>query len=312
MLRLPSLVDSTRCASLETVRLQLPESWQRRLGPVTDFTKQLGREMNEDRVTDLAASTSFFTMLMLPAAVLAFVSSLGSLETFLGTGIAEDARSATLEWVSDTFGTESGPITNAVEGLFDQSNGGVATIGMLVALWALSRGFSGLVRALDQVYDIIDTRPWWLMRLTAVALGIGSIGVAGLASWLRYGLWPDLPDRWLIQQSIGPILLVMVVMWTATLFHVAPNHRTPWRYDLPGALLTSLSWLVLLMGFATYVQAMTSANGVLGVTGTLLVAATLLYLLNLTLLVGAEVNEIIASRAGVVQRPVTRHTPSQP
>jgi membrane protein len=279
---------------------------------VTDFTRQLGREMNEDRVTDLAASTSFFTMLMLPAAVLAFVSSLGSLETFLGTGIAEDARSAALEWVSDTFGTESGPVADAVGGLFDQSNGGVATIGMLVALWALSRGFSGLVRALDQVYDIIDTRPWWLVRVTAVALGVGSIAVAGLASWLRYGLWPDLPDRWLIQQSIGPILLVMVVTWTATLFHVAPNHRTPWRYDLPGALLTSLVWLILLVGFATYVQAMTSANGVLGVTGTLLVAATLLYLLNLTLLVGAEVNEIIANRAGVVQRPVTRRTRSQP
>jgi membrane protein len=279
---------------------------------VTDFTKQLGREMNEDRVTDLAASTSFFTMLMLPAAVLAFVSSLGSLETFLGTGIAEDARSAALEWVSDTFGTESGPIVNAVEGLFDQSNGGVATIGMLVALWALSRGFGALIRALDQVYDITDTRPWWLVRLTAVALGVGSIAVAGLASWLRYGLWPDLPDRWLIQQSIGPIMLVMVVIWTATLFHVAPNHRTPWRYDLPGAILTSLVWLMLLVGFASYVQAMTSANGVLGVTGTLLVAATLLYLLNLTLLVGAEINEIIANRAGVVQRPITRRTRSQP
>ncbi len=28
-------------------------------------------------------------------------------------------------------------------------------------------------------------------------------------------------------------------VWAATIFHVAPNHHTPWRYDLPGAALAA-------------------------------------------------------------------------
>ena len=130
--------------------------------------------------------------------------------------------------------------------------------------------------------------------------------MAGFAAWLRYALWPSLPDVWIVQSSLTPLLAAMFVVWAATLFHYAPNHRTPWKYDLPGALFTSLGWLVLVFGFAVYVRATASANGVLGLTGALLAAFTLVYLLALALLVGAEINEIIARRAGVVQQAESR------
>ena len=98
---------------------------------------------------------------------------------------------------------------------------------------------------------------------------------------------------------------MIFISWAATLFHFAPNHRTPWQYDLPGAALTAVSWLGLVFGFAVYVRAASGANGVLGVTGTALAAFTLVYLMNLALLIGAEINEIISRRAGVVQSAAT-------
>ncbi len=258
--------------------------------------------MAEDRLPDLAASVSFFTLLMLPAGVLAFVASLGSLERFAGTTSATDTRQSVLDWVADTFGDDAGPITTAVEELFDQSNAGVATISFVIALWALSRGFGGLIRALDEAYDIEERRRWWWLRVSALGMGLSTVALAGFASWLRYGLWPDLPSHWLIQQSIQPALLALMIAWASILFHFGPNHRTPWRYDVPGAVFTAITWLVLVFGFALYVRAASSTNGVLGVTGAALAAFTLVYLMSLTLLVGAEVNEILSRRAGVVQR----------
>ena len=269
---------------------------------------EIRREMDEDRVPDLAASTAFFALLMLPAGVLAFVASLGSLERIAGATVAEDTRTSVLEWTNETFGDDAGPITTAVEELFDQSNAGVATFSFLVALWALSRGFSGLIRALDEAYDIEERRRWWWLRLNALGLGVGTVAIAGLAAWIRYGLWPDFPDNWIVQRAVQPVLLVMLVVWAATLYHFAPNHRTPWRYDLVGAFISAVAWLTLMFGFALYVGAASSANGVLGVTGAALAAFTLIYLMSLVLLMGAEVNEIVARRAGVIQQAPSRPT----
>ena len=286
----------------QAVLERLPEPLRSLFLPLWDFVTELRKEMMEDRVPDLAASVSFFTLLMLPAGVLAFVASLGSLERFAGTSSAADTRQSVLDWVADTFGDDAGPITTAVQELFDQSNAGVATVSFAIALWALSRGFGGLFRALDEAYDIEERRRWWWLRISALGMGLSTVALAGLASWLRYGLWPDLPAHWLVQWSIQPALLAMMVAWASILYHFGPNHQTPWRYDLPGALFTAVTWLALVLGFALYVRAASSANGVLGVTGAALAAFTLVYLMSLALLVGAEINEIVSRRADVVQQ----------
>ena len=41
-------------------------------------------------------------------------------------------------------------------------------------------------------------------------------------------------------QSGGLLALAVLIVWAATLFHVGPHHRTPWRYDIPGAVFADL------------------------------------------------------------------------
>jgi membrane protein len=92
-------------------------------------------------------------------------------------------------------------------------------------------------------------------------------------------------------------------VWAATLFHVGPHHRTPWRFDLPGALFTAIGWLVVSVGFGYYVRIAASGNEIVGAAGTALLALTWLWLVCLVFLIGAELNEILAARAGVVSAP---------
>jgi len=253
-------------------------------------------ELSRDRISDLGASVAFFTMLTLPAVILALVASLGSLQPLIGADLAADARQATLDWTRDTFGEDAGPITTAVSELFDQSRVGVATIGFAVALFALSRGFGGLIRALDVAYSIAEGRRWWELRLTALGLGVGTVAIAGAALWVRYGLWPDLPDLWVVQGLRHPLLLGVLIAWAATLYHVGPNHRTPWRLDLPGAAMTAIGWLVLAAGFAGFTSVASGANGFLGLAGAALAVFTLAYSMSVVLLLGAKVNKWVAGR----------------
>src|SRR3546814_13856174 len=77
---------------------------------------------------------------------------------------------------------------------------------------------------------------------------------------------------------------------------LAPNHRTPWRADVPGALVTATLWALLSLGFRAYLALAPGANQVFGSLGGALIVLLWIYLLALGLLVGGAVNAILLKR----------------
>ena len=258
-------------------------------------------EYQRDGVGDLAASITFWTILSIPAAVLALVSALSSLESIVGTSISNDVQAEVEQWVTDTF-ANSETLENTVNDLFESSSRGLATVATLIAVFTLSRAFAGLIRALDQAYEVEDSRPFWFVRLVAIGLGVGTIVVVATGATVLAVL-PSLPLSGALRWLTAPAVFVALVIWAATVFHIGPNHRTPWRYDVPGAVLTTLGWIVGSQGFALYVRLAGEGNDVQSGVGAILLALTLLYILSIVLLVGAELNDVLSRRAGVVQQP---------
>jgi membrane protein len=273
--------------------------------------KDVVDEYGDDGVGDLAASITFWTILSIPAAALSLVSTLSSLESVVGQSVADDVQREVESFVRTTFGDDSA-LNDTVRELFATPSRGVATVAMLIALYTLSRAFAGLIRALDVAYEVEDSRPWWYVRFVAIGLGIGTLSIVAAGATLL-ALLPSLAlsgvARWLTPTAV----VAALVLWAATLFHIGPNHKTPWRYDLPGAMLTAVGWIAATQGFAVYVRFAPSGNNIQTSVGAILLALTLMYLLSIVLLLGAELNDVLARRAGVVQqpRPVTaraRHT----
>ena len=266
------------------------------------LTKDVINEYRRDGVGDLAASITFWTLLSIPAAILALVSALSSSESIIGTKAAADFQNEIETFIADTF-ADSETLNNAVQELFEGSNGSVVTIASLVAFFSLSRGFAGVIRALDRAYDVEDGRAWWHVRLVAIGLAISTVLVAAGSS-VTLALLPELPGGTALRILAAPAAFVLIVLWAATLFHVGPNHRTPWRYDIPGALVTAVGWVLATQGFALYVRVAGNGNQVQTTVGAVLLGLTLMYLLSIVMLVGAELNDVLSNRAGVVQQPV--------
>lgn len=265
------------------------------------LAKDVVGEYQRDGVGDLAASTTYWTILSIPAAVLALVSTLSSLESIVGTSLSRNVQDEVQQWVTDTF-ADSETLEATVNELFESSSRGVATIATLIAVFTLSRGFAALIRALDQAYEVEDSRPFWLLRAVAIGLGLGSIVVVAAAATFL-ALLPTLPLSGYLRWIAAPAAFAALVLWAATVFHIGPNHRTPWRYDLPGALLAALGWVLASQGFALYVRFAGESNGVQTSVGAILLALTLMHILSIVLLLGAELNDVLARRAGVVQQP---------
>lgn len=262
------------------------------------LAKDVLKEFQEDGIGDVAASITFWTILSIPASVLALVSASSSLERFAGASVANKVETEIQQYITDTF-TNPETLNQTVAELFNTSSAGVATVATLFAFFTLSRAFAGLIRALDIAYEVEEGRPWWLLRLVAIGLGVGTVVVVASGATAL----ATLPFHSLLRLLTAPSVFLVLVVWAATVFHFGPNHQTPWRYDLPGAIVTTIGWIVASQGFAVYVRVSGQGNQVQSGIGAILLALTLMYLLSVVLLVGAEVNDVLARRAGVVSEP---------
>jgi membrane protein len=273
-------------------------------------------EWQDDRVSGLAAEVAFFGVLSLFPALLAMAAALGVLEALAGAEAAAEAEDAVVSFLQGVLTHEAAGTIEAVQELFDGSSIGVLTVGLATALWAASRGFAAVIRALDVAYDIDERRTWVRLRALGIGLAIGTVVVASLLLAMLV-LGPLLGTGQEVADAVGlgtvfatfwtwvrwPTIAALVIGWAATIFHVAPNHRTPWRWDVPGALLTAALWIVLSLGLRLYLVVASTGNQVLGTLGGSLIVLLWLYLLAVGLLLGGELNAILARRAGVPQEP---------
>ncbi len=294
-------------------------TWRRRFGRVA---RQMVKEWSHDRVPDLAAEVSFYAVLSLFPAVLAMASLLGVLDSFVGADVADSARSQVIDFLNRILTDDASGVLDTANELFTQSRPGLLTFSLLAALWALSRGFAALIRALDVVYDVEDDRGWFQMRLTALALAVGSV-VAGAVMLSMFIVGPLFGSGQQIAGDLGvgdqfvflwdvvriPAAFAVLVLWASVIFHLAPDHRSPWRWDVPGALLTGVLWIVFSLGLNVYLRVAQSTNAVFGTLGGALIVLLWFWLLALAVLIGGELNEIVYRE---FIRPQPRHFPHEP
>ncbi len=254
--------------------------------------RELVRETNEDGAVDAAASVAFWLLLSLPATILAGLSAL----SLLGDDATDELRRLTFEFVDRVFTSEADELRSAIDGVFDQNQAGLFSISIVLAVVTASRGFAGLTRALDAVYDVEESRGFVHLRATSIGLALGTIATIAGSTYL----WSASSDAGVPTSVRLVVAALVLVVWAATIFHIAPNHHTPWRYDLPGALFTAIGWLVVSAGFGLYIRFAGGSNEILGLAGALLFGMTWVWLVCLVLMIGGELNEVIARRAGVI------------
>lgn len=254
------------------------------------------------RVGDLAASVTFWIVISLPALVLALLAVLGPIDRLFSAELQPRIETEVEEFVARAFTAESEGVSDSVGDLFSQTNTSLATVSAALAIWSISRGFSGLIRALEDIYDIEDRRPWYYTRVVAVILGIGSILIAVPLVLLEVYVWAAVADGLVESILRGLVAVVVLILWASIVYHFGPAMRSRWLHDLPGALIAALMWWVLTIGFSQYVDLTLAAEGadeVRAAVGIFLLAISWIWLAAQVLLIGGAVNQILGDRLGI-------------
>lgn len=279
---------------------------QRKPDKPTDLKKQSWKyglrralkEFSDDQCTDLAAALTYYAVLSLFPAVLAMVSLVG----IVGQG--PRATDALLKIVAD-IGQPS--VVEAVRGplqSISRSTGAGLTLvlGLLTALWSASGYVGAFGRAMNRIYEIGEGRPFWKLRplqvvitliavvlVALVALSLVVTGPLAQAVGSAIGMGSTAVTVWNIAK--WPVLVAVVVLIVAILYYATPNVKQPrFRWISTGAAVAILVWVVASAAFGFYVANFSSYNKTYGTLAGVIVFLLWLWITNLALLFGAEVD----------------------
>jgi membrane protein len=266
--------------------------------------KRTWREFRADNLTDWAAALTYYGILALFPALLVLTSLLGLL-----------GPSTTQPLIDNLGAVAPGPaksiVSSAITNL--QSDRGAAgvtfVVGLALALWSASGYVGAFTRASNSIYEVQEGRPVWKLRplqvlitlVMVVLIAISALAVVftgGLAKQAGkvLGVGSSAVTVWDIAK--WPVLLLIVSFMFALLYWAAPNVRQPgFRWLTPGGVLAVVVWVIASALFALYVSNFSNYNKTYGSLGGVVVFLIWLWISNIAVLLGAEMNaELTRSR----------------
>ena len=259
--------------------------------------KRTVKEFKADNLTDWAAALTYYGILSLFPGLLVLVSILGLI-----------GESATQPLIDNLSTVAPGPaqeiFTNAIENLNrSQGQAGLLlVIGIATALWSASSYVGAFIRASNSIYEVDEGRPFWKLRPIQIAItlfmivliSIGAVAVivtGPLAEEVGnlVGVGDAAVTAWDIAK--WPVLILLVSLMFSVLYWAAPNVKQPgFRWITPGGVLAVLLWIAASAAFAFYVANFGSYNETYGTLGGVIVFLVWLWISNIAVLLGAELN----------------------
>jgi membrane protein len=278
-----------------------------RPGPKVELgdVKRAFERFQKDSITQWAAALTYYSLLSLFPALLFGVAVLG----FFGEqALIADAA----DYLKDAGAPPEtvDAVTKALESAQSQRGTalGALVLGLLTTLYGASGAFASAGAALNRIWRVeegrgfvkqkLNTLLWTLVLLalvnvTCVLVFLGGeladdvLGLIGLGDTVAT-IWSY--ARW-------PAALLSAMLVYAVVYYAAPNVEVRhWQYITPGAAFGVPAWILASAGFFVYVSEFATYAATYGAFATVVILLIWLWLTNVVLLFGAELNAVIDLR----------------
>jgi membrane protein len=262
-----------------------------------DFKRAFGRFRRDD-INDNAAALTYYSLLSLFPALLFCAALLG---VFGQQGLITDAAS----YLGDAGAPPDtvDAVTRALESAQEQRGTGLGT-----AWWGASGAFGAAGRALNKIFRVQEGRGFvkhkaFDLMWTLVVMGLALVTFVlvflggGLASDVlgKIGLGGTAATLWLYLRWPAALLVAMTIY--AVVYYAAPNVEVRrFRWITPGAVVGVLLWIAASGLFFVYVANFSSYSATYGAFAGAVILLVWLWVTNLALLFGAELNAVVDLR----------------
>ncbi|MGG4268078.1 YihY/virulence factor BrkB family protein [Peribacillus simplex] len=260
------------------------------------FSKELIKEIKEDRVTGLAAEQAYYYLLALFPLLILLLSILPYLNIDIQTALDTIKTFMPVETME--------VIEKNIINILSERNGGLLTFGFLGTIWSASNGMNAFIHSMNIAYDVEETRNFLKARLISIILTLGLV----VAFIVMLGLPVfgkviidllqqviSIPEEMQILFSLlrWVIAVVVISLVLTFLYRFAPNKSFPIKHVIPGAVTATVLWLGISLGFSFYVSNFANYSSTYGSLGGVIILMLWLYLSGLIFVIGGEINAIL-------------------
>lgn len=261
------------------------------------FMDQLIYRIGDDEVFAIGAQLTYFLILSVFPFIIMFLNIISYTPL---------VREEVLMNITQYLPLEAQNLINGFAAeIIKTSSQELLSVAAIFGLWTASSGISAVMRALNKAYDTEETRPFYkskllsifftiilLISLTLVFLTLVFGEVLGNKLFSYFGLTDVFLGLWSILRMLIPILYMIL---TFTLFYrFAPytknSNNVKLRNSIPGAIFTTLGWLLTSTIFSYYVNNFSRYTITYGSIGGIIILLVWLFISSIIIVLGGEIN----------------------
>ena len=269
------------------------------------FKKLVSRVIDDD-ITALAAQLTYYLLL-------SFFPFLLLLLTMLGYSNLQTKD--VLIYLRQIMPKSSFDLiyTTVIE-VLGSRNGNLLSISIIGIIWSGSSGFRAIIKGLNKAYDEEETRPYlkiltisilFMVGLAAVIIAAVALVVFGQMLGEIIAQRLHLPSSFILNWDIIRYLVTLGGMGVifAALYYFTPCRRLSFSQVIPGAVFSTLGWVIASLCFAYYVNNFNNYSSVYGGIGAVIVLMVWLYITSIIVLLGGEINALLAFKKEGREKP---------
>lgn len=186
-------------------------------------------------------------------------------------------------------------------------------VSAVVLLWSASKGVFAIIGGLNSVYEIKESRNYFVMRFVAMFYTFAFILIMVVAllfmvfgnglNDILYSLFPNLKGLVYIVSSLRFILgFLILVLFFSIIYKTLPNGKMKFVDQIPGAVITSAGWVSFSILFSFFVDNFSNYANVYGSLSAIIILMLWLYICMYIMFIGAEINCILTAKVNEIQQ----------
>lgn len=260
----------------------------------------LSKKISDDHVAAFSAQAAFFIII----SFFPFIMLLLSIVQYFPV-----EESSMLKLFTQLFPTAvNSMIVSVISEIYDTSaSSTLISITAITTLWSAGKGFLAVMRGLNSVYEIKETRQYLFLRITSTlyTLIFAIMLITTMVLFVfgnRLYFWieqkfPVLMDTALVIISLRTIVgLVTLLIFFLLIYVVIPNRKTKLMNELPGALVCAGGWMGFSYAFSYYIDNFSNYASMYGSLTAVVLFMLWMYFCMYLLFIGAEVNLLFENK----------------
>ena len=265
--------------------------------------------LKKDNISAFSAQAAFFLIM----SVVPFFSLLLTLVKYLP--ISTQMLRSTIEIF---LPSPLEPMASTIiDELLYKTNSAILSVSVLVAIWSASKGVMAIINGLKAVYHVEDNRNYFLVRLISslytvvfVVAIIVTLLLIVFGNTIYHALKQDFPAAadfiGIFVRQKFVLSFCVLTLFFLFIYQLVKRESNEFIYLVPGAVFSSLSWIIFSYAFSIYIEKFSDFSYTYGSLATIILLMLWVYTCMYLLFIGAELNIEVQLLAEVIKKHIKK------